>query len=60
MAVLAIFNGVLFLKKFIFKQTHQNDRLIPLTVSQSNKDLTPDIKIIYELIVKKMTGMAEN
>jgi hypothetical protein len=62
MAVLAIFNGALFIKKFVFKTDtlKRSTESIPLTVSQPNKDVTPDIKIIYELIVKKMTGMAEN
>jgi hypothetical protein len=37
-----------------------NTQSTQLISSQANKDSTPDIKIIYEIIIKKMTGMAEN
>jgi hypothetical protein len=59
-AVLGIFNCALFFKKFLKTQDIPSplpkSQSPPLTVSHS----APDIKIIYEIILKKMNGMAEN
>jgi hypothetical protein len=61
-AALAIFSSLFLITKVIQKlsPTLEPSTVSPKTFFQSKKELTPDIKIISEIILKKMTGMVEN